>query len=383
MSSGPSPSFRFYDNREKYLLFVTTTNEKDMIARRVGRELEHLDPRPPSLKVFDAGMGDATVLSTLLEEMHHRFPTIPFVVVAKEISMEDTRLSLAKLHTRFEEHPETVVVVTNMYYREAPNLQPRTAEAARTIQWWDMPLDGTTAHDFGRQLRDLGDLVSQGWQIRSSEKTGNLLYVNPSVIVLYRKDHAFALDHVIPRQGSYESGYDLVIAAQPYRARTDARFKVDKVLSPLAEALAPGGRMIVIQSTGLDPGMELIRKVWPAEDPFQTSRRVIIDELSRGLADNGAAFSFHSDRDEQSLFTFNVHALPEDVGASIGTSMLLAAWNAAVYVAQIDDERVSEVLRSGGYLGATEAILHRHGGLWFQNESFVVARECDEPREQS
>lgn len=376
MSDSPTePSFRFYDNREKYLLFVTTTNEKDMIARRVGKELAHLDPKPPSLKVLDAGMGDATVLNIVLEEMHHRFPTIPFVVVAKEISMEDTRLSLAKLHTRFAEHPETVFVVTNMYYREAPRLEPRSPEAQRSMQWWDVPLDGTTAHEFGRQLRDLGDLISKGWQIRSSEKTGNLLYVTPSVIVLYRRDHAFALDHVIPRRGAFDAEYDLVIAAQPYRARTDAAFKVDKVLAPLAGALAPGGRMIVIQSTGLDPGMELIRRVWPEEDPFRTPRRVIIDALATALDALPGRFSFHADRDEDSLFTFNVHALPEDVGASIGTSMLLAAWNAAVYVAQIDDERVSEVLRSGGYLSATQAILQRHGGLWFQDESFVVARE--------
>lgn len=119
MTSRAHP-FRFYDNREKYLLFVTTTNEKDKIAQRVGRELELLSPSPPAMRLFDAGMGDATVLHQVLEEMHHRYPTIPFVVVGKEISMEDTRLSLMKLHTRFAEHPETVVIVTNMYTGKLP-----------------------------------------------------------------------------------------------------------------------------------------------------------------------------------------------------------------------------------------------------------------------
>ena len=51
------------------------------------------------------------------------------------------------------------------------------------------------------------------------------------------------------------------------------------VLAPLARALAPGGRMITIQSTGRDPGMEIIRAVWPDEDPFLTPRDVLIDVL--------------------------------------------------------------------------------------------------------
>ena len=59
----PSRNFRFFDNRQKYLLFVNTCSEKEMIARRVGLELAHLHPEPPAVRVFDAGMGDGTVLT--------------------------------------------------------------------------------------------------------------------------------------------------------------------------------------------------------------------------------------------------------------------------------------------------------------------------------
>jgi len=45
-----------------------------------------------------------------------------------------------------------------------------------------------------------------------------------------------------------------------------------------------------------------------------------------------------------------------------------------VYVAQIEDERFNEKLQSGDYLEATTNVLQRHGGLWFQDESFVVVR---------
>ena len=61
---------RFYDSREKYLLFVTTTDEKWAIAQRINEELEKLKPTPPALRLFDAGMGDASVMSHVLRAMH-------------------------------------------------------------------------------------------------------------------------------------------------------------------------------------------------------------------------------------------------------------------------------------------------------------------------
>ena len=57
-----SQPFRFYDNRQKYLAFVNTCNEKSAVAHRAALELAHVKPRPPALRIFDAGMGDATVL---------------------------------------------------------------------------------------------------------------------------------------------------------------------------------------------------------------------------------------------------------------------------------------------------------------------------------
>jgi uridine kinase len=39
-----------------------------------------------------------------------------------------------------------------------------------------------------------------------------------------------------------------------------------------------------------------------------------------------------------------------------------------------EDERLEAVIRDGRYLAATRDVLQRHGGLWFQNESFVISR---------
>ena len=371
---GADQPFRFFDNREKYLLFVTTTSEKAVVAERVGQELERLKPQPPAIKVFDAGVGNGMVLSRVLQDMHCRYPTVPFLVVGKEISMEDTRLTLDELPDRFAEHPQTVFVISNLYYADAPGLVPRRTDHQEDLQWWDVPLEGDTAHDFSKQIGGLDEILHKGWQTRSSPVTGNPLYVKPSVLVLYRKDHAFSMDEVIPQRGQAMGGYDLVIAAQPYRSRMKTEFKIDKILAPLARSLGPGGRMVVVQSTGLDPGMEIIRQLWPDEDPFQTPRHTLITALRTALNVNAAEFTFDGFSDDRSLFTYHMHNLPEEVGSNIGTSTLLAAWNAAVYVAQIEDDRLTDVLRNGDYLEAAKKVIHRHGGLWFQDESFVVVR---------
>src|SRR5262249_23659337 len=90
------PNFRFFDNRQKYLLFVTTCSEKWVVAERVIMELDNIHPTPPAVRIFDAGVGDGTVLTRVLRAMHRRFPEFPFYVVGKEISLEDVRLALEK-----------------------------------------------------------------------------------------------------------------------------------------------------------------------------------------------------------------------------------------------------------------------------------------------
>src|SRR5437764_8288731 len=54
-----------------------------------------------------------------------------------------------------------------------------------------------------------------------------------------------------------------------------------------------------------------------------------------------------------------MHTLPSEISDAIGTSTLWAAWNAAVYVAQIDDGRLSAALADRAYLDATQAVTAR------------------------
>jgi hypothetical protein len=374
-AGSPQRNFRFFDNRQKYLLFVNTCSEKEVIARRVGMELAHIHPRPPAVRVFDAGMGDGTVLTHVMREMHRRFPTMPFYLVGKEISLEDVRLSLAKMADRLFEHPATVLVVTNMYYSEAPWLAPKALAAATSLVWHEAPLTGTTSHEFSEQIAALEPFLARNWQARHSPKTGNPVYERPVALVLYRDDFRFLLDDVLPRQGLARADYDLVIASQPYRARVPVEFKASKVIAPLVRALGPGGRVLGIHSYGRDPGLDIVRRVWPEENPFRTGRHDVLRAVRNELGRDTRHFNFNAYADARAVFRYDMHTLPTEISESIGTSTLFAAWNAAVYVAQIDDERLGQALGERRYLEATRDVLQAHGGLWFQDESYVVSRK--------
>jgi hypothetical protein len=374
---GGQRNFRFYDNRQKYLLFVTTCSEKQVVAQRVAMELANIHPRPPALRLFDAGVGDGTVLSRVMRAMHSRFPTMPFYIVGKEISLEDVRLALEKMPDRLYEHPATVLIMTNMYYSEAPWLSPNSVTAATSLVWHELALVGGTAHDFEEQIGDLQGFLADHWRARSSTVTGNPLYEKPVALVIYRDDHKFLLDQVRPRRGQPRADYDLVIASQPYRARAPVEFKARKVIAPLARALGPGGRLIAIHSHGHDPGLEIIQRVWPGEEPFTTDRHQMLRATKAELGSAGRDLNFGAYADARSLFRYDMHTLPSEISDTIGTSTLFAAWNAAIYVAQIEDQRLSEAISSGAYLQATKEVLQRHGGLWFWDESYVISRKRD------
>ena len=141
-------NFRFFDNRQKYLLFVNTCSEKQVVADRVSQELANIHPRPPALRLFDAGVGDGSVLTRVMRAMHDRFPHNPFYIVGKEISLEDVRLTLQKLADRFYEHPATVVVLTNLNYSEAPCLAVKSLSAASSMMWHELRLVGNSAYRF-------------------------------------------------------------------------------------------------------------------------------------------------------------------------------------------------------------------------------------------
>src|SRR5579871_1300986 len=325
----PEQNFRFYDNRQKYLMFVNTCSEKWVIASRVSAELNEIHPTPPAIRIFDAGVGDGTVLARVMRTMHRKFEWMPFYIVGKEISLEDVRLALEKMPDRFMEHPSSVLVMTNLYYAEAPWLMPKSVAAATSMVWHEVALRGNTAAEFDEQIAALQPFLTQNWRAHVSEKSGNPVYDKPVVLVLYREDNRFLLDPVRPKRSAGLADFDLVIASQPYRARASAEFKAEKVIAPLSQALAPGGRLIGIHSCGNDPGLDIIHRVWPEENPFVSDRHEILRMARAKLGPKARQFNFNAYSDARSRFRYDMHTLPDEIGSidsSIGTSTLLAAW---------------------------------------------------------
>ena len=195
------------------------------------------------------------------------------------------------------------------------------------------------------------------------------------VLVIYREDHKFLLDPIIPRPGGTVANYDLVIASQPYRARASLDFKAKRVIAPLARALGPGGRLIAIHSHGNDPGMEIIQKVWPGDNPFVHDRHQIMKAVKHELGAAGRDLNFNAYADNRSLFRYDMHTLPSEISqvrsaprrcSRPGTPRSMSRRSRTTALA--------EAVNDGRYLDATSEVLHEHGGLWFYDESFVISR---------
>ena len=376
-SKSKKKNFRFFDNRQKYLLFVSTCSEKEVISKRIGMELGHIKPKPPAIRIFDAGMGDGTVLAGVMREMHHRYPTMPFYVSGKEISLEDVRICLSKMSDRLFEHPASVLVFTNLFYSEAPWLKPKSMASSNSMVWKEVALQGGSSHEFAEQLNELRGFLDENWQAGHSPKTGNPIYERPTVLIIYREDHKFLLSDVIPKQDVKKADYDLVLASQPYRLRVSSEVKSRNVLLPLVRSLGRGGRLIGIHSSGDDPGHQILKEIWPNDNPFVSDRHSLLKAVKNELGSDARHYNIKANSDNRSIFKYTMHSLPSELEASIGTSTLFAAWNAATYVGQIDEQRLEAAMKSVDYLSITQKALKKYGGLWFNDESYTISRKND------
>jgi len=365
-------NFRFFDNRQKYLLFVTTTDEKNRIADAIHPYVKRIKPRKPGIKIFDAGMGDGSLLMNVMRQCHQEKPNIPLLVSTKEISMEDVRLGLEKLPDRFVEHKNTVFVVSNLHYSEAASLTSKNENKQKKINWKTVKLKGRTSIDFDNQLRKLNVFLEKNWQIERDNKSGNSTYKTPSVLVIYRKDQEFILNDIIPTKINSKNTFDLIIASQPYRSRITAEKKVKYVIEPMLRALATKGKLLTIHACGKDPANQIIQKLWPEENPFASLSEDIIKYIKSNLDEYFVKqFSFK----KKQQIRCNLRALPNEIKGGISTSIIFSAWNAAVYVNQIDETKILRAQKSVHYENIVSEIIDKYKGLYFNNELFVIEKK--------
>ena len=362
---------RFFDNRQRYLLFVTTTNEKAVIAEKLSHIINELKPIKPALKIFDAGVGDGAVLMNVLRIAHQKFPTVPFYVSCKDVSMEDARITIEKLADRFVEHPNMVFTISNLHYSEAGYLKSNNESKQQNMNWSSIALDGDSSFGFYEQLRQLGPLLKENWRVEEN-KQGNTTYENPSVICIYRKDHEFTLDQIIPSKKESINEFDLVIVSQAYRSRASVEKKVNNVIKPMVNLLAPNGKMVAFHSYGNDPGLNAINQLWPDENPFPNKGHDIIQYMKNNLGNElNGKIHFR----EPEIFEYKLRSQPNEINSGIATSLVFSAWNACTYVAQISDQMVKEKEADQSYIKCIEDIIRDHDGLWFYDEMLVADRK--------
>jgi hypothetical protein len=56
---------------------------------------------------------------------------------------------------------------------------------ATRLVWHEVPLRGTTSAEYEQQINDLEPFLAQHWRASVSKKTGNPVYEQPVVLVLY------------------------------------------------------------------------------------------------------------------------------------------------------------------------------------------------------
>ncbi len=361
-----------HEYRQKTQFFVNSCNERWILADRAYEVLSKTKLHRPALYLFDASLGDGTVLTRVLRAAHKNNPTLPHIVVTKARALDDLRNSLGKMADRFLEHPLMVLVVTNLRFEDAVKLGADEQTGNKAVNWEEFALEGNTAYDFQRQISALHETIADEWL--EGEPTASHSPSRPTVIMLYRADYQYVLDGLIPKRGD-QLNYDFIIAAHLFRQRVPMEFKIRKVLTPLINSLALGGRLFYAQAYGKDPGHEIVRRIWPDEADFFLSRHEIIRALRREFSDTGNVLNISGITDSQSLFRYDMHTLPVDPRGAIGTSTLLAAWNNATFVSQVPQSDVEKVMRSDiDYLGQTADVIRKNDGLWFINESFVVQK---------
>ena len=294
---------------------------------------------------------------------------MPFYVVGKEISLEDVRLTLQKMSDRFFEHPATVLVLTNLAYADAPWLHVKSLNAASSLVWHELPLLGNSAHRFEQQIIDLEPFLAQNWKagVVAAHRQSDLRAAGGARASIARTTASCSIRSF----RSPAAPSPITTSSSPRSPIAPARsleFKAKRVIAPLARALGPGGRLIAIHSHGHDPGMEIIQRVWPDDNPFIHDRHRSSKRSSTNSARPAASStSTPMPTTARCSATTCIRCRRKSPNRSAprrcsrpGTRRSM--WRRSRTTAS------ATVAADGSYIDATRAVLRERGGLWFFDE---------------
>jgi len=142
-----------------------------------------------------------------------------------------------------------------------PWLAVKSLNAASSLVWHELPLQGNSAHRFEQPNHRSGAVSGAELESRRQRRTGNPVYERPIVLVIYREDHRFLLDPIIPEAGRHHrqlrSGHRLAAVSCESFARFQGQTR-DR--AGWRKRSGPAARLIGIHSHGHDPAWKSSRK---------------------------------------------------------------------------------------------------------------------------
>lgn len=347
----------FLDSRDKYLSFVTATDEKVRVAFCLARVLERMTLPPAGAPFFalDAGTGEGTVAATFLAAVHKRMPQKPVVFVGKEISVDDVCILLNYLPDRFAEHKQLVFHVTNLSYAELAD--PAAAGAVHVKR----ALRGTTSHEFGMQLMTMAPFVKEHWAL--DVRAGRMTPRRKVILTLYRRDQTeFMTPLLIP-----PARFELIIASQAFRLRRAPESVAQGVVAPLLRLLGSGGRMGLVYSSGRDFSREVLRRLYPEVDPYRFAAPGTLLVAARQLPELAGV------RTRVGALRYGFINLYVGRSAfSLGNVMSL--WKAVTYVGQLSDAETAAAPLDARMEAELTAMLAGREDLFFENNVILFSR---------
>ena len=167
---------------------------------------------------------------------------------------------------------------------------PRDPQQAAALNWQEVRADGQRRHtSTGSRSRRSRPTLAHGWQTKPSPKTGNPIYVRPSVLVHLPRGPRVPARQRDPEARRSRRDYDLILASQPWRARMSARVQgAEGARAARRAAWRPAAGCSPIQSYGRDPALEIVQRLWPDENPFKVDRHALLAALRAELGRDAA-----------------------------------------------------------------------------------------------
>jgi len=138
--------------------------------------------------------------------------------------------------------------------------------------------------------------------------------------------------------------------------------QAQRVLAPLVRSLTPAGGSWPSNLVAAIQGWRLSRAL--AGRSFEVDRHQLIAALKQELR-RDVLISTQRPAGRQERLRYEMHTLPSEL-ATDWNSTLFAAWNAAIYVNQIEDGAPGYCVTTGAYLDATQEVLQKPWRSLFQ-----------------